>query len=60
MDKTLSEPNVAYFDTKSYVLSLRQYQCKVSANINMTEDFSPKALVLITITLSASSECQLI
>ena len=28
--------------------------------INMTEDFSPKALVLVTIRLSASSECQLI
>ena len=32
MDKTLSEPNMAYFDTKSYVLSLSQYHCKVSKN----------------------------
>lgn len=30
MEKTLTEPNMAYFDTKSYVLSLSQYHCKVS------------------------------
>ena len=30
MKITLSEPNAAYFDTKSYVLNHKKFKCKVS------------------------------